>query len=98
MNLNAKYFLISQRLGRYHQNKFLKTSPKETICTWELRIDLFFDIQTWPQNFWDTSDNLVRPIILFFLHYLILFWFKRYTLVIKILDLINKELCTTVLF
>ena len=35
-NLNEKYFPISERCGRNHQNKFLFTSPKETFSPWEL--------------------------------------------------------------
>ena len=35
-NLNEKYFSISERCGRNHQNKFLFTSPKETFSPWEL--------------------------------------------------------------
>ena len=42
-NLNEKYFPISERCGRNHQNKFLFTSPKETFSPWELsdRVDSF---------------------------------------------------------
>ena len=96
MNLNAKYFLISQRRGRYHQNKFLKISPKETMGVKDRPFILT------SRHGLKTSGILLiiwfDRSSYFFLHYLILFWFKRYTLVIKILDLINKELCTTVLF
>ena len=35
-NLNEKYFTISKRCGRNHQNKFLFTSPQGTIFPWEL--------------------------------------------------------------
>ena len=35
-NLNEKYFPISERCGRNHQNNFLFTSPKETFSPWEL--------------------------------------------------------------
>ena len=35
-NLNEKYFSISKRCGRNHQNKFLFTSPQGTIFPWEL--------------------------------------------------------------
>ena len=35
-NLNEKYFPISERCGRNHQNKILFTSPKETFSPWEL--------------------------------------------------------------
>ena len=36
-NLNEKYFSISERCGRNHQNKFCLRLPKRRFCTWELR-------------------------------------------------------------
>ena len=35
-NLNEKYFSISERCGRNHQNKFCLRPPKRRLCTWEL--------------------------------------------------------------
>ena len=35
-NLNEKYFSISERCGRNHQNKFCLRLPKRRFCTWEL--------------------------------------------------------------
>ena len=37
-NLNEKYFSISERCGRNHQNKFCLRPPKRRLCTWELII------------------------------------------------------------
>ena len=48
LNLNVKYFSISERCGRNHQNKFLFTSPQGTIFPWELkpvRDELFIHLQ-----------------------------------------------------
>ena len=52
-NLNEKYFPISERCGRNHQNKFLFTSPKETFSPWEL---IFRDLK---QN--KVGDQLMVP-------------------------------------
>ena len=37
-NLNEKYFSISERCGRNHQNKFCLRLPKRRFCTWELTV------------------------------------------------------------
>ena len=43
-NLNEKYFSISERCGRNHQNKFCLRSPKRRLCTWELSQNLIRDL------------------------------------------------------
>ena len=50
-NLNEKYFPISERCGRNHQNKFLFTSPKETFSPWELKLSNFSLFQTAISNY-----------------------------------------------
>ena len=35
-NLNEKYFSISERCGRNHQNNFCLRLLKRRLCTWEL--------------------------------------------------------------
>ena len=37
-NLNEKYFSISERCGRNHQNKFCLRPSKRRLCTWELKL------------------------------------------------------------
>ena len=37
-NLNEKYFSISERCGRNHQNKFCLRPLKERLGTWELTL------------------------------------------------------------
>ena len=40
-NLNEKYFSISERCGRNHQNKFCLRPPKRRLCTWELSLSCY---------------------------------------------------------
>ena len=45
-NLNEKYFSISERCGRNHQNKFCLRLPKRRFCTWELNTRKKFKYNT----------------------------------------------------
>ena len=64
-NLNGKYFSISERYGRNHQNKFCLSPPKRRLCPWELNTFYSdFDRQTHIPGGETPDESLVTKFLL----------------------------------
>ena len=102
LNLNEKYFTISERRGRNHQNKFCLRPLKGRFSPWELKHMVNYDLniilysikgsQTFGQQTWIFSPRIVNKSERVRIETILLSWSFRIMSKHFLIDSANFEL------